>query len=80
LITADFTCRLGRWWVAQIYKRVDMQDGQWEEQDYSLRQETHDWYITYGFRYESQRSNSDNATGYISFSLKAFPGVRLSAN
>ena len=80
LISANFTCRLGRWWVAQVFQRVDMQDGQWEEQDYQLRQETHDWFITYGFRYQSQRSSSDDATGYISFTLKAFPGVRLAAN
>jgi LPS-assembly protein len=79
-VTIDTAWRLGRTWVAHVYERFDMQDGQWEEQDYSLRQETHDWYITYGFRYQSQRSNSDNATGYIAVTLKAFPGVRLGFN
>ena len=34
----------------------------------------------YGFRYQSERSNSDNATGYIAFTLKAFPGTHLGVN
>jgi len=79
-IAGSVTRRLGRWWVAQVYQRVDMQDGQWQEQDYQLRQETHDWFITYGFRYTSQRSTADDATGYISITLKAFPGTHLAVN
>jgi LPS-assembly protein len=80
LVSASAAWRLSRHWVAQIYERVDMQDGQWEEQDYMLRQETHDWYISYGFRYRSERLRSDEKAVFFSFTLKAFPGVQLSAN
>lgn len=77
LIAADATIRLSRQWVAQVYQRFDMEDGQWEEQDYQLRQELHDWYINYGFRYRSERTRKDDKEIYFSVTLKAFPGVRL---
>ena len=80
LVSASVTWRLARNWVASVYQRVDMQDGQWEEQDYVLRQETHDWFITYGFRYSSNQTTSDDKSIYVSVTLKAFPGVKLSAN
>ena len=51
LVSVDLAYRLSRHWTAHVYERVDLQDGTWEEQEYTLRQETHDWYITYGFRY-----------------------------
>jgi LPS-assembly protein len=79
-IAVSTTLRLGRNWVASVYERFDMQDGQWQAQDYQLRQETHDWFITYGFTYSNSRSGSDNATGYVSVTLKAFPGARLGFN
>ncbi len=80
LVAGSLTWRLGRRWVAQVYERFDMQDGQWEEQEYQLRQETHDWYITYGFRYRSQRTQRDETTVFVAVTLKAFPGVRLAVN
>lgn len=80
LVSVSATCRLGLRWVAQVYERFDMQDGQWEEQEYTLRQETHDWFITYGFRYRSQRTQADEKSAFVSVTLKAFPGVQLSAN
>lgn len=80
LVSGSVTWRLARNWVAQVYERVDMQDGQWEEQDYVLRQETHDWFITYGFRYQSNRTKADDKSIFVSVTLKAFPGVKLSAN
>ncbi len=80
LVSGSATWRLTRRWVAQVYERFDMEDGQWEEQEYVLRQETHDWFITYGFRYRSQRTRADDKSAYIAVTLKAFPGVQLSAN
>jgi LPS-assembly protein len=80
LVSLDLACRLSRHWTAHLYERADLEDGTWEEQEYSLRQETHDWYITYGFRYLTQRTERHEMTAFFSMTLKAFPGVGLTAN
>lgn len=80
LIIADVAVRLSRRWVLQVYQRVDLHDGQWEAQDYVLRQETHDWLISYGFRHRSQRVRDDEFTVYFAVTLKAFPNVGISVN
>jgi hypothetical protein len=80
LLSVDFAVRLGRRWVFQTYQRFDMQDGQWEEQEYMLRQETHDWFINYGVRFRGERINEDEITVFLSVTLKAFPGVRIGLN
>jgi hypothetical protein len=79
LVSWNLAARLTRHWVVQTYQRVDAQDGLWEEQDYMLRQETHDWFISYGFRHRSQRTKADEMAVYLAFSLKAFPHVQLAA-
>jgi hypothetical protein len=63
-----------------MYQRFDFQDGTWEEQDYMLRQETHDWYVSYGFRYLNQRTHDHNMAVFVSLTLKAYPGATLAAN
>jgi len=80
LVSGDFVCRLSRHWVAQLYERFDMEDGTWEEQEYVLRQETHDWFINYGFRYRSERVRSDETTFFFSVTLKAFPNFALTVD
>lgn len=77
LVTFSSAWRLGRRWTAQTYQRVDMEDGVWEAQEYTLRQETHDWFITYGVRVSGERIQSDEVTAYVALTLKAFPGVTL---
>jgi LPS-assembly protein len=78
LVSADLAYRLSRHWTAEVRERVDLQDGTWEEQEYVLRQETHDWFIDYGFRYHAQRTRSDDMTVFFSVTLKAYPGYKLS--
>ena len=34
LVSVDLSYRLTRRWVAQVFERFDMQDGQWQEQSY----------------------------------------------
>ena len=80
LIAGSLSYRLTRRWVAQVYQRFDMENGQWEEQDYVLRQETHDWYVNYGFRYQSQTTKKDEMAVIFSVTLKAFPNTSLGAN
>jgi len=80
LVSLDLAYRLSRHWTAHLYERVDLEDGTWEEQEYTLRQETHDWYITYGFRYLTQRTEKDEMTAFFSVTLKAFPGAALQVN
>jgi hypothetical protein len=80
LVAGSVTAKLTRRWAAQVYQRFDMSDGQWEEQDYSLRQELHDWYVNYGFRYRSERTKDDEMAVYFSVTLKAFPSVSLGVN
>ena len=80
LVSFDVAYRLSRHWTAHAYERVDLQDGTWEEQEYTLRQETHDWYLTYGFRYLTQRSEKDEMTVFVSVTLKAYPGAALKVN
>ncbi|HUI07624.1 MAG TPA: LPS assembly protein LptD [Verrucomicrobiae bacterium] len=80
LVSGDFACRLTRHWTAHIYEQVDLEDGTWEEQEYVLRQETHDWLINYGFRYLTQRTQKDEMTAFFSVTLKAFPKSTLAVN
>ena len=80
LVSVDLSYRLTRRWVAQVFERFDMQDGQWQEQDYVLRQELHDWYISYGFRYRSQLVGEDEKAIFISVSLKAYPSLHIGFN
>jgi LPS-assembly protein len=80
LVSLDVAYRLTRHWTAHLYERVDLEDGTWEEQEYALRQETHDWYLTYGFRYLTQRTEKDEMTVFVSVTLKAYPGAILKVN
>jgi LPS-assembly protein len=80
LFSFDVAYRLSRHWTAHAYERIDAQDGTWEEQEYTLRQETHDWYLTYGFRYLTQRTEKDEMTVFVSVTLKAYPGAALTVN
>lgn len=80
LVSASLIYRLTRHWMAQLYERFDLEDGTWEEQEYVLRQETHDWFVNYGFRYRSERVRSDEMTFFFSVTLKAFPGFTLTVS
>jgi LPS-assembly protein len=87
LVIGDLAYRLSRHWTARIYERYDMEDGTWEEQQYTLRQETHDWYIDYGFRYLGRHApepgmptQRDEMTAFFSVTLKAFPNNILTVN
>jgi LPS-assembly protein len=86
LVSVDWAYKLTRHWTAHLYERVDLQEGLWEEQEYTLRQETHDWYITYGFRYlqsqslPGQRSAPNEMTAFFSLTLKAYPRSVVALN
>ena len=80
LVSVDLSYRLTRRWVAHVIEQVDMQNGQWQEQDYVLRQELHDWFITYGFRHRSQVAGRDETAIYFTFTLKAYPAMNISFN
>ena len=80
LAAVDVAYRLSRHWTAQMYQRFDFQDGTWEEQDYMLRQETHDWYVSYGFRYLNERTQGHDLAAFVSLTLKAYPGAGLAVN
>jgi LPS-assembly protein len=86
LVTGDFAYQLTRHWSARLYERFDMEDGTWEEQSYSLRQETHDWFIDYGFRDLGRHKDIGGLTAkaemavFVSITLKAFPTSTLKFN
>jgi LPS-assembly protein len=86
LVTGDLAYRLTRHWSARVYQRFDMADGTWEEQSYTLRQETHDWFIDYGFRNLGRHkgvgvpTQKDEMTVFFSVTLKAFPNNILTVN
>ncbi len=80
LISLEAACRLSRLWTAQVYERFDAQTGTWEEQSYMLRQETHDWYVGYGFRYVNDLTQGHDLAAFVSLTLKAYPGVEVGAN
>jgi LPS-assembly protein len=86
LVSVDWAYKLSRHWTAHLYERVDMQEGLWEEQEYTLRQETHDWYITYGFRYQQseglpgQPKAPSEMTAFFSLTLKAYPKSVIALN
>ncbi len=77
LVSLDTAVRLDRHWTAQMYQRFDMRGGAWEEQEYALRQETHDWLITYGLRRNQRGTGSNEITVFFAVSLRAFPGLGL---
>ena len=80
LVSVDLSYRLTRRWVAQVFERFDMQDGQWQEQSYVLRQELHDWFVSYGFRYRNQLVGRDEKVFYFSVTLKAYPATHVVFN
>jgi LPS-assembly protein len=86
LVTGDFAYRLTRHWTARVYQRFDMEDGTWENQSYTLRQETHDWFIDYGFRNLGRHkqlgllTQKDEMTVFFSVTLKAFPNNVVTVN
>jgi hypothetical protein len=84
LVSVDWAYKLSRHWTAHVYERVDLEDGTWEEQEYTLRQETHDWYITYGFRYLGERNiaggTPSEMTAFFSLTLKAYPEAVIAVN
>ena len=80
LVSVDLSYRLTRRWVAQVFERFDMQDGQWQEQSYVLRQELHDWFLSYGFRYRNQLVGRDEKVFYFSVTLKAYPSTHVVFN
>ena len=80
LVNVDLSYRLTRHWVAQMFERFDMQTGRWQEQDYVLRQELHDWYINYGFRYRNEVVGGHETAVYFSITLKAYPSTHLGFN
>jgi hypothetical protein len=77
LVSFSSALRLARRWVLQTYHRVDLEDGVWEAQEYLLRQETHDWFITYGVRLSGERVKSDEVAVFVAVTLKAFPNAGL---
>jgi hypothetical protein len=77
LVSASLAWRLNRHWAAQVYQRVDLRDGAWESQEYVLRQETHDWLISYGLRYRSERVRDDEIAVFFAVALKAYPNIEL---
>jgi len=85
-LSVDLAYRLSRHWTAHLFELVDFQEGLWEQQEYTLRQETHDWYITYGFRYlqsqslPGQRSAPNEMTAFFSLTLKAYPRSVVALN
>jgi hypothetical protein len=79
-IGVDASLRLTRFWTARVYERFDVKSGRWEEQEYVLRQETHDWFINYGVRYRDGYGNDDDFAVFVSFTLKAFPDVKIGIN
>lgn len=66
-------------WSFFTVHRFDFADGFLEEQQYGIKQELHDWYLDYGVLVRGERVKSDEFSVYVAFTLKAFPGFRLSA-
>lgn len=79
-VGVDASLRLTRFWTVRVYERFDVKSGRWEEQEYVLRQETHDWFINYGVRYSDGYGNDDQFAVFVSFTLKAFPSVKIGIN
>lgn len=80
LMALTFSCRLWRGWSFRTYQRIDFKDNTWEEQEYMLRQELHDWFIEYGVRHRAQRVGPDELAVFFAVTLKAFPGSRIGMN
>jgi LPS-assembly protein len=79
-ISLDGSLRLTRFWTVRVYERFNARSGRWEEQEYVLRQETHDWFINYGVRYSRRYGEGDDFGVIVSFTLKAFPEVKIGTN
>jgi hypothetical protein len=60
--------------------RFDMEDGFLEEQQYGLKQDTHDWLIDYGVFVRGERTRGDEVGIFVSVTLKSYPGFSLSVD
>ena len=73
LILSSLTARLNESWAVRAMHQYEARDGRMEEQSYTLYRDLRSWTVALTFRYRENRSNRDDYSVALTFSLKAFP-------
>lgn len=74
LITAQLAYKINPKWRAVIYERCNVDQAQWQEQQYSLIRDLHSWDMELAFKSKDGYDNSGKEI-WVIFTLKAFPSV-----
>lgn len=77
LITTQLSYTFNPKWRTVVYDRWNVDNGDWEEQQYSLIRDLHSWEMELAFRDKNKYEDSGSEV-WVIFRLKAFPSVGLS--
>jgi LPS-assembly protein len=72
----DLHYTLNENWAVRIVERMNFENAQLDEQEYTIYRDLHCWTAAFTFRYLHQEVGSDDLQFLLVFSLKALPQVR----
>ncbi len=75
LWTTEFNVQLNDDWAARQYLRFEASDGTFEEGEWSLFRDLHEWEVAFSVRYKGRRKDSYGF--YVLFYLDAYPDIPL---
>jgi LPS-assembly protein len=75
--TLDYSYQLTSKLQFRNYLRYEYKDGNFEQQQYSLRTDLHCWWMDVGVNIDKQRDGVTDTTLWLSFTLKAFPEAHI---
>ncbi len=73
--TTEFNVQLNDDWAARQYLRFEASDGTFEEGEWSLFRDLHEWEVAFSVRYKGRRKDSYGF--YVLFYLDAYPDIPL---
>lgn len=78
LWTTEFNVQLNDDWAARQYLRFEAADGVFEEGEWSLFRDLHEWEMAFTVRYKGRRK--DSVAFFVLFYLDAYPDIPLQSS
>lgn len=75
--TLDFQYQLTSKLRFKNYLRYEYKTGEFQEQQYAIRQDLHCWWMDLGVNVDKQREGVRNLTFWVAFTLKDFPDLHV---
>jgi lipopolysaccharide assembly outer membrane protein LptD (OstA) len=79
-ITFDAEYIINPKWRVGIYERFDIQNQDFEQQQYSITRDLHCWEVELTYDLKGSNFIEDNFTCWLAFKLKAFPELPIGLN